>query len=146
MLNSLREDILAILSYLFPFVIDSTANYSLLCVLAYDLPPKMQRASSPYPDRAPSPYRVPSPYSTPSPYGLPYLPPTENLPSSNVQVGSTTYTTSTGPDGRTVYHHLKAVAASYQTPNGVVSGIQWVPTEAPVPSVGQSVSDRSVPC
>ena len=29
---------------------------------------------------------------------------------------------------------------SYQTPNGVVSGIQWVPTDAPIPSVGQSVS------
>ena len=29
---------------------------------------------------------------------------------------------------------------SYQTPNGVVNGIQWVPAEAPVPSVGQSVS------
>ena len=36
---------------------------------------------------------------------------------------------------------------SYQTPNGVVSGIQWVPAEAPVPSVGQSVScDRSIHC
>ena len=114
MLNSLWENILAILSYLFPFVIDSTDNYSLLCVLAYDLPLKMQRVPSPYRDRAPSPYRVPSPYSAPSSYGLPYVPPTENqfppqanLPSSNVQVGSTTYTTSTGPDGRTVYHHLK---------------------------------------
>ena len=29
---------------------------------------------------------------------------------------------------------------SYQTPNGMVNGIQWVPAEAPVPSVGQSVS------
>ena len=36
---------------------------------------------------------------------------------------------------------------SYQTPNGVVSGIQWVPTEAPVPSVTQSVGrDRSIHC
>jgi hypothetical protein len=37
-----------------------------------------------------------------------------------------------------VYHHLKAVAASYQTPNGVVSGIQWVPVDTPVPSLAQS--------
>ncbi|KAF8803801.1 hypothetical protein BYT27DRAFT_7195140 [Phlegmacium glaucopus] len=106
----------------------------------------MHRAPSPYHDRAPSPYRASSPYRAPSPYGAhSYVPPTENqfppqphLPSSNVQVGSTTYTTSTGPDGRTLYHHLKAVAASYQTPNGVVSGIQWVPADAPVPSVAQS--------
>lgn len=61
-----------------------------------------------------------------------------HLPTSNVQVGSTTYTTSIGPDGRTQYHHLKAVAASYQTPNGVVTGIQWVPTDASIPSVAQS--------
>lgn len=36
---------------------------------------------------------------------------------------------------------------SYQTPNGVVNGIQWVPADAPVPSVGQSVSrNRSIHC
>ncbi|KAJ7638584.1 hypothetical protein FB45DRAFT_903294 [Roridomyces roridus] len=46
---------------------------------------------------------------------------------SQVAPGQVTYTTSTGPDGRVVYHTFKAVAASYQTPTGVVSGIQWVP-------------------
>ncbi|KAI6164973.1 hypothetical protein EDD17DRAFT_1872070 [Pisolithus thermaeus] len=47
-----------------------------------------------------------------------------------IQPGAITYTTSTGPDGETVYHPFKAVPASYQTPQGVVSGIQWIPAEA----------------
>lgn len=47
-----------------------------------------------------------------------------------IQPGAITYTTSTGPDGQTVYHPFKAVPASYQTPQGVVSGIQWIPAEA----------------
>ncbi|CCM03395.1 uncharacterized protein FIBRA_05525 [Fibroporia radiculosa] len=49
---------------------------------------------------------------------------------SQIQPGSFTYTTTTGTDGQTVYHLFRAVAASYQTPQGVVSGIQWVPAEA----------------
>ncbi|KAF8165047.1 hypothetical protein B0H34DRAFT_220908 [Crassisporium funariophilum] len=83
-----------------------------------------QRAPSPYGNRAPSPYgnRASSPYA----------PEHQQLPSGPAQVGpgSVTYTTSTGPDGRVLYHPFKAVAASYQTPNGVVSGIQWIPAEA----------------
>lgn len=47
-----------------------------------------------------------------------------------INPGSITYTTSTGPDGRVIYHPFRAVPASYQTPNGIVSGIQWVPAEA----------------
>ncbi|KIJ20095.1 hypothetical protein PAXINDRAFT_68156 [Paxillus involutus ATCC 200175] len=48
-------------------------------------------------------------------------------PASGAQIesGAITYTTTTGPDGRTVYHPF-----SYQTPQGVVHGIQWVPAEA----------------
>ncbi|KAH7931283.1 hypothetical protein BV22DRAFT_998529 [Leucogyrophana mollusca] len=42
-----------------------------------------------------------------------------------ISPGSITYTTSTGPDGRVIYHPF-----SYQTPQGVVHGIQWVPAEA----------------
>ncbi|KAL0949871.1 hypothetical protein HGRIS_009903 [Hohenbuehelia grisea] len=67
-------------------------------------------------------YRSPSPFAPENAYAQP--------PSANqIAAGSVTYTTSTGPDGRTVYHPFKAVPASYQTPNGVVSGIQWVPAE-----------------
>ncbi|CAL1699190.1 unnamed protein product [Somion occarium] len=47
-----------------------------------------------------------------------------------VEPGSVIYTTSTTPDGRVIYHPFKAVPASYQTPNGIVSGIQWVPVES----------------
>ncbi|KAJ7688445.1 hypothetical protein B0H17DRAFT_1169540 [Mycena rosella] len=68
-------------------------------------------------------YRAPSPFAPEhqqraQPYG------------GQINPGQITYTTSTGPDGRVVYHPFKAVAASYQTPNGIVSGIQWVPAEA----------------
>ncbi|KIY73769.1 hypothetical protein CYLTODRAFT_416790 [Cylindrobasidium torrendii FP15055 ss-10] len=104
----------------------------------------MYRSASPY--RAPSPFRgPPSPYLGPSsPYqqplpsaspgfqqpqaggGLQHLPGNEAVP----QPGSVIYTTSNTPDGRIVYNPFKAVPASYQTPNGVVSGIQWVPAEA----------------
>ncbi|TFY77284.1 hypothetical protein EWM64_g6724 [Hericium alpestre] len=52
------------------------------------------------------------------------------IPNAQVQPGTITYTTSTSPDGRMTYHPFKAVPASYQTPNGVVSGIQWIPAEA----------------
>ncbi|KAI6047071.1 hypothetical protein EDC04DRAFT_2556651 [Pisolithus marmoratus] len=51
-------------------------------------------------------------------------------PGGQIQPGAITYTTSTGPDGQTIYHPFKAVPASYQTPQGVVSGIQWIPAEA----------------
>lgn len=51
-------------------------------------------------------------------------------PSGQIQPGQITYTTSSTPDGRITYHPFKAVPASYQTANGVVSGIQWIPAEA----------------
>ncbi|KAG6335044.1 hypothetical protein ID866_4046 [Astraeus odoratus] len=51
-------------------------------------------------------------------------------PSTQIQPGTITYTTSTGPDGQIIYHPFKAVPASYQTPQGVVHGIQWIPAEA----------------
>ncbi|KAI0723020.1 hypothetical protein C8Q76DRAFT_691598 [Earliella scabrosa] len=49
---------------------------------------------------------------------------------ASIQPGSITYTTTVGADGQVVYHPFKAVAASYQTPTGVVNGIQWIPAEA----------------
>ncbi|KAF5364368.1 hypothetical protein D9756_000792 [Leucocoprinus leucothites] len=116
------------------------------------------RAPSPYgqaPPRAPSPYgqvppRAPSPYGQAPPRayspqpppqrGYSPQPPTQLYSpqvaqpqppaSGDIVPGSVTYTTSTGPDGRILYHTFKAVAASYQTPTGIVSGIQWVPAEA----------------
>ncbi|KAK7681422.1 hypothetical protein QCA50_015514 [Cerrena zonata] len=51
------------------------------------------------------------------------------VPAQIIQPGSVTYTTSMAPDGITKYHSFKAVPASYQTPNGIVSGIQWIPTD-----------------
>ncbi|KAF8639625.1 hypothetical protein AX17_000890 [Amanita inopinata Kibby_2008] len=73
-------------------------------------------------------YRPTSPYNPPRPTS-PYHPPQAQATPA-IAPGTLTYTTSTGPDGRTVYHPFKAVPASYQTPNGVVHGIQWVPAEA----------------
>ncbi|KAI0637899.1 hypothetical protein C8Q77DRAFT_1268803 [Trametes polyzona] len=61
--------------------------------------------------------------------GVPY-PSTTPQQASSIQPGSITYTTTVGPDGQVVYHPFKAVAASYQTAQGVVSGIQWIPAEA----------------
>lgn len=88
---------------------------------------------SPYggPPRAPSP--LPYGHGPPSP-----IPPTQALqpvPNSapgggQIQPGTITYTTSTSPDGKITYHPFKAVPVSYQTSNGVVSGVQWVPAEA----------------
>ncbi|KAH9850085.1 hypothetical protein C2E23DRAFT_887794 [Lenzites betulinus] len=49
---------------------------------------------------------------------------------SSIQPGSITYTTTTGADGRTIYHPFRAVPASYTTATGVVQGIQWIPAEA----------------
>ncbi|KDR83429.1 hypothetical protein GALMADRAFT_235562 [Galerina marginata CBS 339.88] len=79
--------------------------------------------------RTPSPFRAPSPYA-PQPVDPQYIP-HNGLPTGTAQVGpgAMTYTTSTGPDGRIIYQPFKAVAASYQTPSGVVSGIQWIPGE-----------------
>ncbi|KAK7470944.1 hypothetical protein VKT23_002359 [Stygiomarasmius scandens] len=79
--------------------------------------------------RSPSP----SPYMSPDPYGgAPGSPfPATQPAGAQITPGSITYTTSTDPlTGRMVYHPFKAVPASYQTPSGIVSGIQWVPAEA----------------
>ncbi|KAG8218827.1 hypothetical protein J3R82DRAFT_4505 [Butyriboletus roseoflavus] len=56
-------------------------------------------------------FDMPQPFSPPS--------------GGQIQPGAITYTTSTGPDGQVLYHPF-----SYQTPQGVVHGIQWVPAEA----------------
>ncbi|KAI9067660.1 hypothetical protein FKP32DRAFT_1672946 [Trametes sanguinea] len=63
--------------------------------------------------------------SSPAPY--PTVSPQQ---AATIQPGSITYTTTTGPDGRVTYHPFKAVPASYQTAQGLVSGIQWIPVEA----------------
>ncbi|KAG1792398.1 uncharacterized protein HD556DRAFT_1432578 [Suillus plorans] len=57
------------------------------------------------------PQQQPQPYSPPS--------------GGQIAPGSITYTTSTSADGQVTYHPF-----SYQTPQGVVHGIQWVPAEA----------------
>ncbi|KAF9263648.1 hypothetical protein L218DRAFT_1077171 [Marasmius fiardii PR-910] len=88
-------------------------------------------------------YRSPSPYASPpealynaSPYTIaapasPYMNSASPSPqSTQITPGSITYTTSTTADGKIIYHPFKAVPASYQTPSGIVSGIQWVPAEA----------------
>ncbi|KAI9001290.1 hypothetical protein BD414DRAFT_28832 [Trametes punicea] len=64
-------------------------------------------------------------HTSPAPY--PQVTPQQ---AAQIQPGSITYTTTTGPDGRVIYHPFKAVPASYQTPQGIVSGIQWIPAEA----------------
>ncbi|KAF9534950.1 hypothetical protein CPB83DRAFT_901872 [Crepidotus variabilis] len=85
----------------------------------------MHRSASPYrpPSRAHSPY---------SPQGEAPYAAMASLPTGPAQVGpgAITYTTSQGPDGRVIYHPFKAVSASYQTPSGIISGIQWIPAEA----------------
>ncbi|KAI0650113.1 hypothetical protein C8Q79DRAFT_367471 [Trametes meyenii] len=60
----------------------------------------------------------------------PLYPQTTPQQAAQIQPGSITYTTTTSPDGQIVYHPFRAVAASYQTAQGVVSGIQWIPAEA----------------
>ncbi|RPD80602.1 hypothetical protein L226DRAFT_452709 [Lentinus tigrinus ALCF2SS1-7] len=62
-------------------------------------------------------------------HASPY-PQTTPQQASTIQPGSITYTTTVGADGQVVYHPFKAVAASYQTPTGIVNGIQWIPAEA----------------
>ncbi|KAJ7276143.1 hypothetical protein B0H12DRAFT_1083793 [Mycena haematopus] len=68
-------------------------------------------------------------YRAASPFGPNYAQQTQPY-GGQIVPGQVTYTTSTDADGRVVYHPFKAVAASYQTPTGIVSGIQWVPAEA----------------
>ena len=51
------------------------------------------------------------------------------LPAAIPQAGAITYTTSHTSDGKVVYHPYKAVPATYQTPSGAVSGIQWIPMD-----------------
>ncbi|OAX39158.1 hypothetical protein K503DRAFT_865628 [Rhizopogon vinicolor AM-OR11-026] len=63
-------------------------------------------------------------------FTMPQQPQAYSPSSGQISPGSITYTTSTGPDGSVTYHPFKAVPASYQTAQGVVHGIQWVPAEA----------------
>ncbi|KZT12906.1 uncharacterized protein LAESUDRAFT_753942 [Laetiporus sulphureus 93-53] len=59
------------------------------------------------------------------------FPPSSPQPqAAQIQPGAITYTTSVAPDGQIIYNPFKAVPASYQTPQGIISGIQWVPVEA----------------
>ncbi|KAG2119037.1 uncharacterized protein F5147DRAFT_667917 [Suillus discolor] len=44
--------------------------------------------------------------------------------------GTITYTTSTNADGQVTKHPFRAVPVSYQTSQGIVHGLQWVPTDA----------------
>ncbi|KAI0676956.1 hypothetical protein C8Q78DRAFT_1179942 [Trametes maxima] len=61
----------------------------------------------------------------------PLYPQTTPQQAAQIQPGSITYTTTTSPDGQIVYHPFKCVfPLSYQTAQGVVSGIQWIPAEA----------------
>ncbi|KAH8830644.1 hypothetical protein DL96DRAFT_1593797 [Flagelloscypha sp. PMI_526] len=78
-----------------------------------------------------------SPYQ---PFGT--IPPAQPAQQTPIAPGAITYTTSQSPDGRVVYQPFKAVQASYQTPNGIVHGIQWVPIEATnvVPTGAQPAS------
>ncbi|KAI0356544.1 hypothetical protein OH77DRAFT_1503505 [Trametes cingulata] len=64
-------------------------------------------------------------HASPSPY--PQVTPQQ---AAQIKPGSITYTTTVGADGQVIYHPFKAVPASYQTAQGVVSGIQWIPAEA----------------
>ncbi|KAI0370181.1 hypothetical protein BV20DRAFT_1052526 [Pilatotrama ljubarskyi] len=64
-------------------------------------------------------------HASPSPY--PQVTPQQ---AAQIKPGSITYTTTVGADGQVVYHPFRAVPASYQTAQGVVSGIQWIPAEA----------------
>ncbi|KAH9938477.1 uncharacterized protein B0H18DRAFT_1134039 [Fomitopsis serialis] len=57
--------------------------------------------------------------------GTPFQVPGSPQPAATIQPGSITYTTTVGANGQVVYHPF-----NYQTPQGVVSGIQWVPAEA----------------
>ncbi|KIM45863.1 hypothetical protein M413DRAFT_295866 [Hebeloma cylindrosporum] len=95
--------------------------------------------------RSPSPYRAHSPYggAPPPVHGQqPLSNQPMNLPTgpTDTKPGSIAYSTTTGPDGRLIYQPFRAVAASYQTPSGVVSGIQWIPADpATVPPPGTQI-------
>ncbi|KAH9947300.1 hypothetical protein B0H21DRAFT_346870 [Amylocystis lapponica] len=66
-----------------------------------------------------------------SPVMLPQQFPSSPAPqAAQIQPGSITYTTTVGADGQVIYHPFRAVAASYQTNQGLISGIQWIPAEA----------------
>ncbi|KAJ7068008.1 hypothetical protein C8F01DRAFT_586101 [Mycena amicta] len=71
-------------------------------------------------------------YAAASPYGQQqYGQQQQQQPySTQVAPGQITYTTSYDSSGRVVYHTFKAIAASYPSPAGVISGIQWVPAES----------------
>ncbi|KAL0580782.1 hypothetical protein V5O48_001247 [Marasmius crinis-equi] len=111
----------------------------------------MYRSTSPYapPAEIQAPYAspyAPAPAAPGSPYAGAAAPASPQSP--HIAPGSITYTTSTNPDGRLVYHPFKAVPARpllvclLKSINvyaelkadllaiGVVSGIQWVPAEA----------------
>jgi len=85
----------------------------------------MANYGMPYPSDS---QQFPQPYQQgyPQQHPQPFTPPS----GGQITPGTITYTTSTGADGRVIYHPFKAVPASYQTSGGVVSGIQWVPAEA----------------
>ncbi|KAF4619742.1 hypothetical protein D9613_005383 [Agrocybe pediades] len=95
--------------------------------------------------RSASPFRAPSPFNPQATANKQYPPYPSQLPTGIAQVGpgATTYTTTIGPDGRPIYIPYKAVAASYHTPSGVVSGIQWVPQDPT--SIMPSASSQHVP-
>uniref|UniRef100_A0A8H7XW60 Uncharacterized protein n=1 Tax=Psilocybe cubensis TaxID=181762 RepID=A0A8H7XW60_PSICU len=82
--------------------------------------------------------RAPSePYRSTSPFGPPLLDRSydsqQPQPATSGQVppGAFIVVCNPGPDGRPTYQQHKSVFASYQTVSGVLSGIQWVPSEAP---------------
>ncbi|KAF9458426.1 hypothetical protein BDZ94DRAFT_1325533 [Collybia nuda] len=75
----------------------------------------------------------------------------QKIPSATGPAAATSstiiYTTSTGPDGRTIYHLFKAVPARYDTPEGPVSGQQWVRGEDTytIPAGAQPVNEFTAP-
>ncbi|TFK74398.1 hypothetical protein BDN72DRAFT_51972 [Pluteus cervinus] len=75
-------------------------------------------------------YRSSSPYAPERQQQQQYQAQPASSAGNQIAPGTITYTTSQGPDGRTIYHPFKAVPASYQTPSGLVTGIQWIPAEA----------------
>ncbi|KIY48128.1 hypothetical protein FISHEDRAFT_73951 [Fistulina hepatica ATCC 64428] len=100
--------------------------------------------------------------STPAaPMQPPAMSPQTGAPTSiTVEPGASTYTTSVrsffdfNPDtvneeGRMLYHPFKAIPASYRINGQIVSGIQWVPTEAQIipegTHPGASVSPTNTP-
>ncbi|KDQ64924.1 hypothetical protein JAAARDRAFT_28581 [Jaapia argillacea MUCL 33604] len=97
--------------------------------------PQVQYAPQPgYASPQPPPVQY-APQPGPPQVGVAYAPPPSPQPQhaqvqQQITPGTITYTTSVGTDGRVVYHPFKAVAASYQTPQGIVNGIQWIPAEA----------------